>query len=98
MTTATPTKGSLFHHPLPSTELLINVSHILFDFSLDDDDQKRPTKKERVAITNTTINTLWSVDNTDGLIEDDDELNHAVCDVISEETGWLIEDIDYEVQ
>ena len=96
MTTATPAKGSLFHHPLPSTELLIDVSHILFDFSVEADDEEL-TKQEQVAITNTTINTLWSVDNTDGDLTHDD-LDDAVCDVISDATGWLIEDIDYEVQ
>ena len=82
--------------PVDSTEIFFNVTHILFDFSSDDDDEEL-SMKEKSDVTNTAMNTLWSIDNTDGEITDIDELERSLCNLISDETGWLIEGFDYEI-
>lgn len=62
---------------------MIQVTNIVFDFTTDDDEVFPET--QRIELENSIIGRTFDCDE------------EYICDVISDETGWCILDIDYVV-
>jgi hypothetical protein len=95
MTTTTlmpePTVGEFGGKPLYGQRF--KVTSVTFDWEVDEEDAI-PSEEKKQAIINGVLDGEWIVVTTD---DDWDEETYAteLVDQISDETGWLIEDIDY---
>jgi hypothetical protein len=95
MTTTTlmpePTVGEFAGKPLYGQRF--KVTSVTFDWEVDEEDAI-PSEEKKQAIINGVLDGEWIVVTTD---DDWDEETYAteLVDQISDETGWLIEDIDY---
>ena len=83
---------------LTQEQLKVQITGIVFDFSPEDETLEGYTLTEReeykARVTNEWSNKVISID-WDEEEDDEDDLHRSVLDAVSDESGWLIEDIRY---
>ena len=96
MTTTTmipaPTKGEVAGFPIYGQTF--KVTSISFDWEVDNEDDI-PSDEEKDAITNNVVQGEWVVVTSDSDWDEDTYADQLV-NQITDETGWLVDTINYQ--
>lgn len=77
-----------------TTATKVHINNIVYNFEVSDE-SFGITKEEQDELTQSTIGKTILLDIDEEDLGDEDYINERITDAISDETGWLIEDIDY---
>ena len=80
----------------PEVKIKATITNVIYNFEVDEE-RFGITKQEQDDLTQQTIDSLiiFDVDKED--LEDEDYINEKITDIISDKTGWLIDEIDYTI-
>ena len=80
----------------PEVKIKATINNIVYNFQVDDE-RFGITKQQQDDLTQHTIGSqiVFVVDKED--LKDEDYINQKITDIISDETGWLIDAIDYTI-
>jgi hypothetical protein len=73
----------------------VKVDEIIFDFNLDDEESEPVTEEYAENLVNQVSSEVYTLDLEDP--EDDDLIGEMLADKISNQTGWCISNLWFQV-